>query len=548
MIASSQRATVKRALYLAAVLTSTVALAEPLPAFAQAYGQASRLAGAPVREAQLGPAGYGQTVSVDLSGPSAPVRTLSLPKGKSAVIDLPTEAANVLVSDPKVADVVSMTRRHYSVLGVGSGQTDAAFLDASGREILRLNIRVDQDVAALGDTLNRLLPGSSIHVEPVNDSIVLTGEVQNASAANQAVRLASAFVAKPEQVVNMLAVAESEQVMLKVRIVEVNRTVVKQLGVNLNALVGQAGSAQFTFANAATWGVNGSLLGGLTSGFQGDSTQTPEVMLYDPATNAYDIPSVNRQSSVATTQTTSGSRGLNKGSAILNAFERAGLVRSLAEPDLVAISGEAGHFLVGGEFPVPVGQDNTGKVTIDYKQYGVGLGYTPIVMSKGRISLKISAEVSELSNTGGFTLSNTSTSSTGTTTSAPSLVIPGLNVRRVESTVELPSGQSLMIAGLLQSNAKQTIDSLPGVMNLPILGSLFHSRDYLNNETELVVIVTPYLVKPVNPNQIQTPADGLQLASDLETTFMGRLNKSFGKPAAPPKGAAYQGPIGYVVD
>jgi pilus assembly protein CpaC len=527
-----------RALRLALVLVSTAAIASPIPVAAQAYGQSSRLMGAPVRQAELGAASYGQTVAVDLSGPSAPVRTLALPRGKSATIDLPTDARDVVLSDPKVADVVLSTPRRIYVVGMGAGQTDAAFMDASGRQILRLNIRVDQDVSALGDTLNRLIPGATIRAEPVNESVVLTGEVPNASAANNAVRLAAAFVSKPEQVVNMLSVTESEQVQLKVRVVEVNRTVIKQLGVNLNALVGQAGSAQFTFANAATWGVNGALLGGLTSGFQGDSTQQPEVKLYDPATNAYDIPAVNRQSNVATTQTTSGSRGLNKGSAILNAFERAGLVRSLAEPDLTVVSGEAGQYLVGGEFPVPVGQDNTGKVTLDYKKYGVGLGYSPVVLSKGRISLKLTAEVSELSSNGAFTL---------TSSSAPSLVIPGLSVRRVSTTVELPSGQSLMIAGLLQSNAKQTLDSFPGVMNLPILGALFRSRDYVNSETELVVIITPYLVKPVNPNQLQTPADGLVLASDLETTLLGRLNKSFGK-SAPPKGVAYQGPIGYVVD
>ena len=501
------------------------------------------LYGAPIRQAELGPPSNARSVSIDVSGPNAPTRSLSLPKGKSAIIDLPTDAQDVLVSDPKVADVVLTTRRRISLLGIGAGQTDATFVDAAGRQILRLNIRVDQDVSALGDTLNRLLPGSNIHVEPVADSIVLSGEVQNAASADKARRLAAAFVAKPEQVINMLAVSESDQVQLKVRVVEVNRSVIKQLGVNLNALVGQAGSGQFLFGNAATFGVNGKLLGGLATGFQGDSTQTPEVMLYDPATNAYDIPSVNRQSRIATTQTTSGSRGLNKGSAILNAFERAGLVRSLAEPDLTVVSGEAGSYLVGGEFPVPVGQDNTGKVSVEFKKYGVGLGYTPVVMSRGRISLKLSAEVSELTNTGAFTIGNSSSG-----VSAPSLVIPGLNVRRVETTVELPSGQSLMIAGLLQSNAKQTLDSLPGVMNLPILGALFRSRDYVNNETELVVIVTPYLVKPVNPNQLQTPADGLVLASDLETTLLGRLNKSFGKPVIPPKGGAYQGPIGYVVD
>ncbi len=554
--------TPNRMLRLAALLAATTALLQPVAASAQS-GRA--LAGAPVISgAGIGPAIQAQTVSIDLAGASAPVRMMQLPKGKMATVDLPTDARDVVLSDPKVADVQVATPRRIYVTGMASGQTDATFMDGGGRPILRLNIRVDQDTSALGDTLNRLLPGAAIRVEPVADSIVLTGEVQNASTADRAVRIAQAFVSKPEQVVNMLSVGESEQVMLKVRIVEVNRSVIKQLGVNLSAVIGQIGGSQFSFANAATYGVSGALLGGLSGGYNLDTTQQPEIIV--PCANGvsgtcYQVVKpgnptyVNGNSgttvgnpSTATAQTTVGSNGLNKANSTLNAFERAGLVRSLAEPDLVTVSGEAGHFLVGGEFPVPVGQDNNGRVTVEFKQYGVGLGFTPIVLSKGRISLKLSAEVSELNNSNGFTLTSSSTTSSGTTTSSPALVIPGLNVRRVENSVELPSGQSLMIAGLLQSNAKQTLDSLPGLQNLPVLGALFRSRDFVNNETELVVIVTPYLVKPTAPGNLQTPADGLELASDLETTMFGRLNKSFGKPVVAPKGGAYQGPVGYVVD
>jgi pilus assembly protein CpaC len=229
----------------------------------------------------------------------------------------------------------------------------------------------------------------------------------------------------------------------------------------------------------------------------------------------------------------------------MQAFESVGLVRTLAEPNLTAVSGESAHFLVGGEFPVPVGEDSTGRVTVDFKQYGVGLGFTPVVMSKGRISLKLSTEVSEITNTGAFTLSTSSTTGTSTSTS-PSLVVPGLNVRRAETVVELPSGQSMMIAGLLQSVNKETLDSLPGLMQVPVLGALFRSRDYLQGETELVIIVTPYLVKPTAPGQLQTPADGLIMANDLETNLLGKLNKSTG--STPPKDKTYQGPIGYVVE
>ena len=492
-------------------------------------------------------AGYGGdngVVKVDLSGAQGVARTLALPRGKSAVIDLPTDARDVLVSDPKVADVVLSTPRRIFIMGVAGGQTDAAFFDGAGRQLLRLNIRVDQDSSALADTLNRILPGAKIRVDAVNDSLVLSGEAASAADADKAIRLAQGFVAKPEQVVNMIAVGESDQVMLKVRIIEVNRNIIKQLGTDLGAILGQAGLTQFNLSKAATYGVSGSLLGGITGGYAINTTTQPQVKLYDSLTNAYDIPAVDHNSAVATTQTTSGSKGLNKANGTLQAFERVGLVRTLAEPNLTAVSGQAGKFLVGGEFPVPVGQDTTGKVTVEFKPYGVGLGFTPVVMSKGRISLKLSTEVSELTNTGGFTLS----AGGGSGSSGTSLSVPGLNVRRVETTVELPSGQALMIAGLLQNVSKETLDSLPGLMNVPVLGSLFRSRDYLNNETELVIIVTPYLVRPVRPDQLQTPADGLEIASDLETNLMGRMNKTLAKKPAAVAGRTYQGPIGYVVE
>jgi pilus assembly protein CpaC len=391
-------------------------------------------------------------------------------------------------------------------------------------------------------------------VEAVNHSLVLSGEVPNNAAADKVVRLAQSFVEKPEQVINMLSVTESEQVMLKVRIVEVNRSIIKQLGFNLSALLGQVGQTQFLLSQAASWGVNGSLLGGVSGGYQLNTQSQPELQV--PCSNGvsgtcYQV--VNNLSksgfgnaSTATQQTTVGSAGLNQAGATIQAFEQVGLVRTLAEPNLTAVSGEAAKFLVGGEFPVPIGEDSTGRITVEFKQYGVGLGFTPIVLSKGRISLKLSTEVSEITSTGEFTLTSSTTSSSGTTTSAPALTVPGLNVRRAETTVELPSGQSMMIAGLLQSVSKQTLSSLPGLNEVPILGTLLRSRDFQQGETELVVIVTPYLVKPVAPGQLSTPADGLLIANDLETNLLGRLNKVVGKTAPP--GKTYQGPFGYVVE
>ncbi len=217
-----------------------------------------------------------------------------------------------------------------------------------------------------------------------------------------------------------------------------------------------------------------------------------------------------------------------------------GLVRTLAEPNLTAISGEAAKFLVGGEFPVPTGQDSQGRVTIEFKPFGVGLGFTPVVLSDGRISLKLSTEVSSLTNQGSFSINNGS--------GAPSLTIPALSVRRAETTVELPSGGSLMIAGLLQDDTKQTLDSFPGAMNLPVLGALLRSRDFQSGQTELVVIVTPYLVKPVSPDSLQTPADGLKIANDAQTVLLGRLNQAYKAPPAATAGRTYEGPYGYVIE
>jgi pilus assembly protein CpaC len=512
-------------------------------------------------------ANAGHTVRVSL-GASAGARVLALPRGKSATIDLPVDAHDVLVSDPKTADVVLSTPRRIYVMGLSAGQTDAVFVDGNGRQILRLDIRVDQDVSALGQTLSRVLPGSSVRVEAVNESLILSGEVASAADADKAVRIAQSFVGSPERVINMLSVADSEQVMLKVRVVEVNRTVIKQLGVNLNAIIGQLGSTQFTLANAATWGVNGSLLGGLTGGYSTNTTQQPELNVLKPVTTTTQqvvtgangvtsvvpitsttmqpFPQVVRNNLLATLQPSAGSNGLNQASAMLDAFEQVGLVRTLAEPNLTAVSGESAKFLAGGEFPVPTSQDNNGRVSVEFKPFGVGLGFTPLVLSHGRISLKLSTEVSELSTVGGFTMTSSTTTTSGTST-APSLTVPGLNVRRAETVVELPSGGSLMIAGLLQSTSKETLSSLPGLMQLPVLGALFRSRDFQNNETELVIIVTPYLVKPVRPDQLQTPADGLQIADDMSTTLLGQLNKGFNKPAPPP-GKTYQGPYGYVVE
>ena len=483
-----------------------------------------------------------RTVSVGASP-----ELVNLPRGSSFAVDLPADAHDVIISNPAVAEALTHSPRRITVIGTAPGQTDAVFLDAAGRTILALRVRVDAGVYALQDTINRIAPGSQARAEAVNDSIILTGLVTSPAEGDRIVQVARAFVSAPEKVLNMMSVAESDQVTLKVRVVEIQRNAIKQLGFNTNAVLGQLGDAQFLLGQAATWGVNGALLGGISAGSSIDTTknfqqQRPCGGAFLPGVLCPIVVNGPEDSSnwdTAQPGTGPGDRDLNKGEATIKAFERVGLVRTLAEPNLTAVSGEAATFLAGGEFPVPSGRDNQGNVMVEYKPYGISLAFRPVVLSGGRISMQIKVEVSELSSQGGFTLG---------AGSASALTLQGLQVRRTESTVELPSGGSMMIAGLLQEQTRQAIDGLPGATT-GILGSLFRSRDYLSGETELVVIVEPYIVTPTSPGRMQTPADGLRIATDIQTTLFGQLNQTYGTPAPTAvAGVGWQGPVGYVIE
>jgi len=493
--------------------------------------------------AQSYPGGARSTVPVG-SGP----QLVNLPRGTSFAVDLPADAHDVIISNPAVAEAMLHSPRRITVIGIAPGTTDAVFLDASGRAILSLSIRVDAGVSALQDTISRVAPGAQVRAEAVNDSIILTGLVTSPSESDRIQQVARAFVSAPEKVMNMMSVAGSDQVTLKVRVVEIQRSAIKQLGFDTNAVLGQVGGTQYLLGQAATFGVNGRLLGGLTGGTSIDTTKNfqqmrpcgfvavPEAM----CPIAVDGPEDSANWDTAQPGTGPGSDNLNKGSAMIKAFERVGLIRTLAEPNLTSVNGESASFLAGGEFPVPTGRDQDGNVSVEYKPYGVSLAFRPVVLSEGRISLQISIEVSELSNTGGLTIGSGTPSS---------ITLQGLSVRRSQNTVELPSGGSMMIAGLLQETTRQNIDSLPGMMNLPVLGSLFRSRDYLMGETELVVIIEPYIVSPTSPGRMQTPADGLRIATDIQTNLFGQLNQAYGTPAPTAvAGAGWQGPVGYVIE
>ena len=464
-------------------------------------------------DAKMSPIGA-TVLRINTGGVGDTSRRLVLSLNKAAIIELPEPVADVLVSSPTIVEAVVKTTSRTYLMGMAVGQTNAFFFNASGKQILNLEIRVERDLAPLHDAFKRFLPGTNIKAEAINDNIVLSGRVGNAMQADYARDLAARFVGAPEKVLNMLAIEGKEQVLLKVRIAEMQRTAAKQLGIDLSAALGSG-----TFATALATSNPFSLVGqALSSGSQ---------------------------------QTLSYSKGPggDTASSTIRALERAGLLRTLAEPNLTAINGEAAKFLAGGEFPVPTSRDRDGNITVEFKSFGVGLNFTPVVMDKGRISLKISTEVSELSNEGSFILQgSTTTDANGNTVSTSGVTVPALKVRRADTTVELPSGGSLMLAGLIQQSTKQNLDGLPGLKDLPVLGTLFRSRDFQNNETELVVIVTPYLVNPVAEQMLATPVDGFAPASEADTLLLGRLNAVYGVKGAEPKGKGVEGPVGFIME
>ncbi|MBI1366932.1 MAG: BON domain-containing protein [Alphaproteobacteria bacterium] len=450
-----------------------------------------------------------RAASVDLGGASAVSKRIVLPLNKAAIVELPVAASDVLVSQPSIVDAVVRSPHRVYLLGQKVGQTNAFFFDAQNRQILDLEIQVEQDVRALSDLFRRLMPDSRITAEAVNDNVILKGTVQNSDEAANAADIAGRFIGDPKKVLTMISIRQPEQVMLKVRIVEMQRQLIKQLGLTTSGTV-QLSKAAFTLASKNAIGAAG--------GFLGTGKKT----------NTGDLENLDMQ---------------------FEALESNGLVRTLAEPNLTAVSGESAKFLAGGEFPVPVGQSNTG-ITIEFKEFGVGLGFTPVVLDKGRISLKISTEVSQVTNENSFVVPGAFTvdPNTGQLVTTGNLAIPGLSVRRANTTVEMPSGGSLVMAGLLQEDMRQTIQGIPGLKDTPILGQLFRSRDYNNGQTELVIMVTPYIVDPTQESKLTDPAAGSAPASDLQTILLGKLLATYGMSGTGVREKTLQGPLGFILD
>lgn len=449
-----------------------------------------------------------KAASIDLGGSSEVSRSIVLPLNKAAIVELPQAAADVLVSQPTVVDAVVRSPRRVYLLGLSVGQTNAFFFDENGRQILNLEIQVERDVDALTALIARLMPDARIVAEAVNDNVVLRGTAQTSIQAANAADIAGRFIGDPEKVVTLIGVREKEQVMLKVRIVEMQRQLIKQLGISHNGTVQLSKTAlNFASANAV----------GAASGFSASGTKT----------NIGDLEELEFD---------------------FEALESVGLVRILAEPNLTAVSGESAKFLAGGEFPVPVGQDDNG-ITIEFKEFGVGLGFTPLVVDKGRISLKIETEVSEITSDNSILVPGAIVpDGNGGFTTTGNLSIPGLAVRRAKTTVELPSGGSLVMAGLLQENMRQTIEGVPALKDAPILGQLFRSRDFQNSESELVIFVTPYLVDATHESKLTDPVRGMVPASDLQAILLGKMIATYGLAGSGVQEKTLQGPLGFILD
>jgi pilus assembly protein CpaC len=438
-------------------------------------------------------------------------RIINMGVGKSIIIDLPEDASEIFIAKPEIANAVVRSARKLYVVGVATGQTSIYALDGNGRQIMALQVSIGRDLGELERILKLALPNSNIHPQTVEQTIILTGTVDNAGEAATAVDIAKGFISRNSKegdkegggaVINSLVLKGRDQVMLKVTVAEVHREVMKQLGVTQAVARGSWGA----------W-----------------ITANPLPLNLQPLSNG-------RMTLGALQDITGGASGL---SAQIQAYERNGVARILAEPTVTAVSGESARFTAGGELPVPSSENcnpstNVCTVGITFKPYGVALGFTPVVLGEGRILLRVATEVTEVDPTTVITFTSTS--------------VPSFRTRKNETSVELPSGGSIVTAGLLQSKSRQMINGLPGLKDLPVLGALFRSRDFQHQETELMVIVTAFLAKPSRPQEISRPTDGFIHASDPQALFLGRVNQVYSTMDNPQLLRNYRGRVGFIAD
>lgn len=495
-------------------------------AFSGLLGLGLLAAGAPAFDPAHAASRNAQVVS-----PANSAQRIKLGLNKSVVVDLPADAYDILVANPAVADAVTRTARRIYLFGKQVGQTNIFVFGANGEQIASLDLAIERDVAGLEGYLQRFIPNSDITVELLNDNVVLTGTVETPLDATRAAQLAQIFVSGGEattgqysqtaaggaaaggvdinnpdqerrvsQIVNLLKIIGEDQVTLKVTVAEVSRSVMKQLGVNLLASAGAGG---------ISWGLVSETVAGLGKPVSGSGL-------------SYESGSLN---------------------SYLRAMEQSGVMKTLAEPTLTAVSGEKATFRVGGEFNLITGQsvdEESGRITYDNEriEYGIGLEFQPVVLSPGRISLKVRTQVSEPTNEASVQL--------GTGIRGGSTNLLSIRKRLADTTVELPSGGSMMIAGLVRDDVRQISSGLPGLSKIPVLGSLFRSRDFVRNETELVIIITPYLSKPVARTALAKPDDNFNPAGDGAAMFLGRVNRVYGTMKTNKPAGRYHGVVGYI--
>jgi pilus assembly protein CpaC len=458
----------------------------------------------------------------------APAQPLQMGVGQSVIRDLPEEAGEIYVGDPTVANAIVRTAKRIYISGVANGHTSIFALAKDGRRIAFFQVSVGRAIGELTALLDVAIPGNEIRVRTVENTIILTGSVASAEEAQKALDIASGFIndsptssgtgpqisissgssgggapggkspSSPQgKVVNALTIRGADQVSLRVTIAEIRRDIIKQLGVNLSG-TGPNG----TFTLDPPFAINGAISG-----------------------------SVAATASEATLNWFKGSGNL---SATLQAFERQGVAHTLAEPTVTAVSGETAKFLAGGTIPIlnNVQCNPTCQYGFIQQPYGVTLNFTPIVLSPGRIQLRIATEVTDIDYTKQITFSG--------------LSIPGFRTRNNTTTVELPSGGSIASAGLISTQTEQAINGLPALMNLPVLGALFRSRDYQRDETELLIVVTPFIAHAIDPSQVVRPDQNFQDASDPQTWFLGRVNRIYSTSQSLQPMPGYAGKIGFI--
>lgn len=463
---------------------------------------------------------------------------LQVATNRGRLITLPRPMTDLFVANPEIADVQVRSPTQLYVFGKKGGETTVSATARNGAVVYAATVRVGNNFDSISQMLGMAMPEANVTATTMNGVVLLTGTVASPDDGAEAERLVQAFVGQETRVISRLRTATPLQVNLQVRFAEVSRSFVKNIGSNLTTIDGTGGfkfgigsgrppASFYTTDRNLPLGIGQSVQGFTRDPITGEIVQRPGT-------------SITPGSQRTTIGVLTKLLGLDLVGA-LDLGERIGQVTSLANPNLTALSGETGTFLAGGEVPIPIAQ-GLGGVGVEYKQYGVSLAYTPTVLADGRISLRVRPEVSQLDYSNAVTVGGAQ--------------VPGLTTRRTETTVELGSGQSFMIAGLLQNNHNNSIEKTPGMGDVPILGALFRSNGFQRNETELVIVITPYLVKPVNANDIVLPTDGYKSPTDVERVLLGQLTSGktggdrpkpsmeAGPPAAPTVGAV--APIGAV--